>query len=80
MGEFITKVLGSKPDAIAPDGSEVRLLPEMTRGGMAPFALGPHICRERLLTRRSRRVSTSHVDEVGCGAVVVLAKRALPAA
>jgi mannose-6-phosphate isomerase-like protein (cupin superfamily) len=42
MGELITKVLGSKPDAIAPDGSEVRLLQEMTRGGMAHFALGPH--------------------------------------
>jgi mannose-6-phosphate isomerase-like protein (cupin superfamily) len=41
MEKFITKVLGSKPDAIAPDGSEVRLLPEMTRGGMAHFALGP---------------------------------------
>lgn len=37
----ITKVLGSKHDDIAPDGSEVRLLPEMTRGGMAHFALGP---------------------------------------
>jgi mannose-6-phosphate isomerase-like protein (cupin superfamily) len=46
MGKFITKVLGSKPDARAPDGSEVRLLPEMTRGGMAHFALGPrHISR-----------------------------------
>jgi mannose-6-phosphate isomerase-like protein (cupin superfamily) len=42
MGELITKVLGLKPDAIAPDGSEVRLLQEMTRGGMAHFALGPH--------------------------------------
>jgi len=41
MEKFITKVLGSKPDAIAPDGSEVRLLPEITRGGMAHFALGP---------------------------------------
>jgi mannose-6-phosphate isomerase-like protein (cupin superfamily) len=41
MENFITKVLGSKHDAIAPDGSEVRLLPQMTRGGMAHFALGP---------------------------------------
>jgi len=41
MENFITKILGSKHDAIAPDGSEVRLLPEMTRGGMAHFALDP---------------------------------------
>ena len=75
MGKFITKVLGSKPDAIAPDGSEVRLLPEMTRGGMAHFALGPHHCRERLLTRRSRRFGTSYAETVGCGAVLVVAKR-----
>ena len=41
MEKFITKVLGSKPDAIALDGSEVRLLPRTTLGSMAHFALGP---------------------------------------
>jgi mannose-6-phosphate isomerase-like protein (cupin superfamily) len=41
LEKLITKILGSKPDDIAPDGSEVRLLPGMTRGGMAHFALGP---------------------------------------
>lgn len=41
MSNFTTKTLGSKHDAIAPDGSEVRLLSEMTRGSMAHFALGP---------------------------------------
>lgn len=38
---FLTKVLGSKPDAKAPDGSDVRLLLQMTRGSMAHFALDP---------------------------------------
>src|SRR5258708_38627269 len=33
------------------------------------------MCRERLLTRRSRRFGTSYAEEVGCGAVLVVAKR-----
>lgn len=37
--DFATKVLSSKPDYPAPDGSEVRLLLKMTRGEMAHFAL-----------------------------------------
>ena len=41
MEPFITSRLGSQPDAIAPDGSEVRLLPQTGRGSMAHFALGP---------------------------------------
>jgi mannose-6-phosphate isomerase-like protein (cupin superfamily) len=41
MDDIVTKVLGSTHDAIAPDGSEVRFLSVMTRGGMAHFALGP---------------------------------------
>jgi mannose-6-phosphate isomerase-like protein (cupin superfamily) len=38
---FMTKVLGSQVDAKAPDGSEVRLLLQMTRGSMAHFSLDP---------------------------------------
>jgi mannose-6-phosphate isomerase-like protein (cupin superfamily) len=37
----ITKLMGPMPDATAPDGSEVRLLPAMKNGGMAHFSLGP---------------------------------------
>src|SRR5947208_1919193 len=36
---FDTKRIGAAPDAIAPDGSEVRLLCELSRGGMATFRL-----------------------------------------
>jgi mannose-6-phosphate isomerase-like protein (cupin superfamily) len=39
--EFLTKVIGSSADAIAPDGSEVRLLLQTTRGSMAHFSLNP---------------------------------------
>jgi mannose-6-phosphate isomerase-like protein (cupin superfamily) len=56
MEKFITKVLGSEPDAIAPDGSVVRLLPKMTRGGMAHFALGPH--------HVSRAVANKTIEEI----------------
>lgn len=38
---FETKVLPAAPDAIAPDGSEVRLLPTLKAGGMAHFSLAP---------------------------------------
>jgi mannose-6-phosphate isomerase-like protein (cupin superfamily) len=37
-----TRRLGATADVIAPDGCEVRLLPEMPRGSMAHFSLGPH--------------------------------------
>jgi mannose-6-phosphate isomerase-like protein (cupin superfamily) len=38
---FATKVIAEAPDAIAPDGSEVRLLGVATRGSMAAFRLAP---------------------------------------
>ena len=37
--DFITRQLAERPDAIAPDGSEVRLLAAITRGSMAQFSL-----------------------------------------
>ena len=39
--EFETKLLPSKPDAIAPDGSEVRELLRLRGGSLAHFSLGP---------------------------------------
>src|SRR5215212_6181115 len=41
MSEFMTKHLPMAPDAVAPDGSEVRLLLGLERGGMAHFELAP---------------------------------------
>ena len=40
-GGFTTRSLGPKPDAMAPDGSEVRLLAAASRGSMAHFKLLP---------------------------------------
>jgi hypothetical protein len=37
--DFITRHLAEQPDAIAPDGSEVRLLAATQRGSMAQFSL-----------------------------------------
>jgi mannose-6-phosphate isomerase-like protein (cupin superfamily) len=39
--EFDTKTLPKEPDAIAPDGSEVRLLCRLERGSMAHLTLPP---------------------------------------
>jgi mannose-6-phosphate isomerase-like protein (cupin superfamily) len=38
---FHTRLRGEAPDAIAPDGSEVRLLAATPRGSMAEFTLPP---------------------------------------
>ena len=38
---FETKRLPAAPDALAPDGSEVRVLCGVARGGMAHFSLPP---------------------------------------
>ena len=41
MTDFDTKHLPSHRDAVAPDGSDVRILLGLTSGGMAHFELGP---------------------------------------
>lgn len=55
---FDTKQLSSAPDAIAPDGSEVRLLCRTERGSMAQFTLPPRLV--------SRAVAHRTVEEVWC--------------
>jgi mannose-6-phosphate isomerase-like protein (cupin superfamily) len=42
MSDFETKQLPSHRDAIAPDGSDVRILLGLRGGGMAHFALAPN--------------------------------------
>jgi len=37
---FATKALSAEPDATAPDGTAVRLLPALGAGSMAHFELG----------------------------------------
>ena len=39
---FETKRIGDKPDVIALDGSEVRVLCGLSRGGLAVFSLAPY--------------------------------------
>jgi mannose-6-phosphate isomerase-like protein (cupin superfamily) len=58
MDRFETKLLGSLPDAMAPDGCEVRVLCITTRGSMAHFALGPGLV--------SRAVAHRTVEELWC--------------
>lgn len=41
MSTLPTRILPDKPDTIAPDGSEVRLLATGVRGSMAHFRLAP---------------------------------------
>jgi mannose-6-phosphate isomerase-like protein (cupin superfamily) len=41
MTRFATKRLPTSPDAVAPDGSEVRILLGLAAGGLAHFQLAP---------------------------------------
>ena len=54
--EFATKRVSAAPDAIAPDGSEVRVLCQGSRGGIAVFTLPPNAV--------SRAVAHHTVEEV----------------
>src|SRR6266478_8465012 len=53
---FETKQISAEPDAIAPDGSEVRVLCQLSRGGLAVFTLAPRAI--------SRAVAHRTVEEV----------------
>jgi mannose-6-phosphate isomerase-like protein (cupin superfamily) len=55
---FTTKLIAEAPDAIAPDGSEVRLLGASARGSMAAFRLAPGAV--------SRAVAHRTVEEIWC--------------
>jgi mannose-6-phosphate isomerase-like protein (cupin superfamily) len=53
---FETKQINTAPDAIAPDGSEVRVLCQLSRGGLAVFSLPPNAV--------SRAVAHHTIEEV----------------
>jgi len=53
-----TRNIAATPDAIAPDGSEVRLLGALSRGSMAAFRLTPGAA--------SRAVTHRTVEEIWC--------------
>ena len=64
MKDFSTKYLPDPPDAIAPDGSNVRVLLELAAGSMAHFELAPG--------EKSGAVTHRTVEEIwyflsGCG-------------
>ena len=53
---FETKRIGSAPDAIAPDGSEVRVLCQSSRGGLAMFSLLPNAVSKAVAHRTVEEV------------------------
>ncbi len=56
MMNFATKRLPAEPDAVAPDGSDVRILLGVKAGGMAHFELAPG--------RTSKAVTHRTVEEI----------------
>jgi mannose-6-phosphate isomerase-like protein (cupin superfamily) len=53
---FETKTIGAAPDAIAPDGSEVRVLCQLSRGGLAAFTLAPEAVSKAVAHRTIEEV------------------------
>ena len=53
---FETKRTHSAPDAIAPDGSEVRVLCQLSRGGLAIFSLPPNAVSKAVAHRTVEEV------------------------
>ena len=53
---FETKAIGAAPDAIAPDGSEVRVLCQLPRGGLAAFSLAPRAVSKAVAHRTIEEV------------------------
>ena len=53
---FETKRLHSGPNAIAPDGSEVRVLCQLSRGGLAVFSLPPNAVSKAVAHRTVEEV------------------------
>ena len=53
---FATRRLGALPDAIAPDGSEVRVLCNTSRGSLAHFTLPPHAVSKAMAHRTVEEV------------------------
>jgi len=53
---FETKRIHSEPDAIAPDGSEVRVLCQLPRGGLAIFSLPPNAVSKAVAHRTVEEV------------------------
>ncbi len=53
---FDTKRIHDEPDAIAPDGSEVRVLCQLSRGGLATFSLPPNAVSKAVAHRTVEEV------------------------
>jgi mannose-6-phosphate isomerase-like protein (cupin superfamily) len=54
--KFETRRIGSAPDAIAPDGSEVRVLCQLSRAGLALFTLLPNAVSKAVAHRTVEEV------------------------
>jgi mannose-6-phosphate isomerase-like protein (cupin superfamily) len=53
---FETKQISAEPDAVAPDGSEVRVLCQLSRGGLAAFSLAPEAVSKAVAHRTIEEV------------------------
>jgi mannose-6-phosphate isomerase-like protein (cupin superfamily) len=53
---FETKRIHNEPDAIAPDSSEVRVLCQLSRGGLATFSLPPNAVSKAVAHRTVEEV------------------------
>jgi hypothetical protein len=72
---FETSKIGTELDAIAPDGSEVRLLCSLVRGSMAAFGWRRGLYRVPSPIARLRKSGASPPDTGRCGEGSAIARR-----
>ena len=65
--KFETKRLPAAPTAVAPDGSDVRVLLELRGGGLAHFELGPGETSVAVRHRTVEEICTSRAAAARCG-------------
>ena len=68
MTDFETKQVPASRDAVAPDGSDVRILLGMRGGGMAHFQLGPDQASTAVTHRTVEEIWYFLSVAVRCGA------------
>jgi mannose-6-phosphate isomerase-like protein (cupin superfamily) len=87
VGGFETRKIAKMPDAIAPDGSEVRLLGSVSRGSMAFFRLMPGAVSKAVAHHTVEEIwyftagsgqmwrrlgNCEEITEVGCGLSITI--------
>jgi len=77
VGGFDSKQLPEAREAVAPDGTDVRILLKLEGGSMAHFELPPNHISRAVAHRTVSEIGISSVDRARCGAAGTVLRRPL---